>query len=71
MDDRLFLDKINYRKGYVEIKGKNYELIDKSFPTIDPRNPYELTDEEKEIIERLKISFLESEKLQNHVNFLY
>jgi fructose-1,6-bisphosphatase-3 len=34
-------------------------------------NPYELTEEEFEIIERLKNSFMHSEKLNKHVNFLY
>ena len=71
MKDRLFLDKIDYTKGTVEIGGKEYVLNDKNFPTIDPKNPYKLNAEEKEIVERLKSSFLHSEKLNTHINFLY
>lgn len=71
MDDRLLLDKVNYKKGTVKINGVDYKLNDKNFPTIDPENPYELSKEEKEIMERLKNSFEHSEKLARHVNFLY
>lgn len=71
MKDRLFLDKINYEKGTVLINGKEYVMNDKNFPTIDPKNPYKLSTEEAEIVERLKNSFLHSEKLNAHINFLY
>lgn len=71
MKDRLFLDKIDYEKGTVLINGKEYMMNDKNFPTIDPKNPYKLSTEEAEIVERLKNSFLHSEKLNAHVNFLY
>lgn len=71
MKDRLFLDKINYEKGTVLINGKEYVMNDKNFPTIDSKNPYKLSTEEAEIVERLKNSFLHSEKLNAHVNFLY
>lgn len=71
MKERLFLDKINYEKGTVLINGKEYVMNDKNFPTIDPKNPYKLSTEEAEIVERLKNSFLHSEKLNAHVNFLY
>ena len=71
MKDRLLLDKIDVEKGIVKINGKEYKLLDSKFPTIDKKNPYKLTDEEAEIIERLKMSFMRSEKLNKHVNFLY
>lgn len=71
MKDRLLLDKINFENGTVLIGGQEYKLKDSNFPTIDPKNPYKLTDEEAEIVERLKYSFENSEKLQKHVNFLY
>lgn len=71
MKDRLFLDKIDYEKGTVLINEKEYVMNDKNFPTIDPKNPYKLSTEEAEIVERLKNSFLHSEKLNAHVNFLY
>ena len=71
MKDRLLLDKINFENGTVKIDGKEYKLLDSKFPTIDKKNPYKLTDEEAEIIERLKHSFMRSEKLNKHINFLY
>ena len=70
MDDRLLLDKINYEEGTINLNGKIYQLNDKNFPTVDPKNPYALSTEEKELIEKLKSSFLNSEKLQKHIRFL-
>ena len=71
MKDRLQLDKMDLEKGIVKIGGVEYKLTDTKFPTIDKKNPYKLTAEEEEIIERLKTSFMHSEKLKQHVNFLY
>lgn len=71
MEDRLLLDKIDYEKGTIIIDGKSYKLTENNFPTIDPKNPYKLTEEEDEIIKKLKLSFINSEKLQKHVKFLF
>jgi len=70
MDERLLLHKIDYKEGVITLNGKTYKLKDTYFPTIDPSNPYQLMPEEKELIEKLKSSFLNSEKLQSHVRFL-
>lgn len=53
------------------VDGKEYKLNDTHFPTVDPKNPYKLTDEEKELVTKLKFSFLNSEKLQKHVRCLF
>ena len=71
MNNRLLLDEVDYKKGTVKIKGKTYKLNDKNFPTIDPKDPYKLTDEEEEIISRLQESFRNSETLNKHIAFLY
>ncbi|WP_160677249.1 fructose-1,6-bisphosphatase [Clostridium sp. C8-1-8] len=71
MNERLVLEKIDYEEGTFNIDDKIYKLKDCNFPTINPDDPYELTPEELELIERLKSSFLNSEKLQNHVGFLF
>ena len=71
MDHRLLLDKINYNDGTITLNNITYELNDKSFPTINPNNPFELTSEEKKLIDKLQISFLNSDKLQKHVLFLF
>ena len=71
LDDRLLLDKMNLKKGYVIINGKKYEINDTNFPTLDPDNIYELTKEEKEVVERLCKSFKNSQKLNDHIKFIY
>jgi fructose-1,6-bisphosphatase III len=71
MHDRLFLDKINYTDNTIEIGGCLYPLKYSDFPTINTENPYELIPEEIELLQKLKYSFLNSEKLQKHVSFLY
>lgn len=71
LEHRLLLDKIDYEKGTVVIKGETYELRDKNFPTIDPLDPYKLTPEEEETLEALSASFLQSEKLQRHIQFIF
>ncbi|EUJ43883.1 fructose-1,6-bisphosphatase [Paenilisteria rocourtiae] len=71
MEHRLLLSMIDYDAGTVRIKGKTYPLKDTHFPTIDPANPYVLTPEEHELINRLVSSFKNCEKLQRHVSFLY
>lgn len=71
MQDRLLLDKIDYDKGTINIDGKEYILNDTNFPTIDPNEPFKLNEDERELIDKLKSSFLNSEKLQQHIRFLY
>ena len=70
MDDRLLLENLNLDKGTITIGGKEYGLNDTNFPTIDPADPYKLTKEENEVIQRLKNSFLTSQKMQNHLRYL-
>lgn len=67
---RNFLDKINYEEGTITIGGKSYQLLDDYFPTIDPKNPYQLSAEEEEIMNRLVKAFQSCEKLQRHMRFL-
>ncbi len=71
LNDRLLLDKMDIENGFVTIEGKKYEINDKNFPTIDKNNPYKLTKEEKEVIERLTESFVHSKELNNHINYLF
>lgn len=71
MSHRLLLDKIDYEKGTIFIDGQHYPLKDYYFPTINPNNPYELTKEEEEVMNKLASSFLNSSKLQDDVSFLF
>lgn len=71
MDNRLLLDKIDIKNKTVEVEKKVYPLRDAYFPTIDWEDPYRLSEEEQEVLNRLIQAFLNCEKLQKHVQFLY
>jgi fructose-1,6-bisphosphatase-3 len=71
MEDRRLLHLIDYDKGTIMLGGKEYQLKDKNFPTIDPKNPYKLTEDEKELVDKLMHSFTHSEKLRKHIRFIY
>ncbi len=70
MDNRLLLEHIDIQKETIKIGEKDYHLNDKNFPTIDLKDPYHLTHMEKELMERLKNSFLSSQKLQQQLKYL-
>ena len=70
LEDRNLLHHIDYEKGTIEIDGKTYEMLDTNFPTVDPKDPYALTKEEEDVMERLEQAFLNCEKLQRHMAFL-
>jgi len=71
MEDRLLLDKINYQDKTITIDGVVYPMEDCDFPTVDPDDPYTLTEEEARVIQQLTESFRHSEKLQRQIRFLY
>ena len=71
MDALRLLDKVDYEKYTVTIEGKEYPMNNTFFPTIDPKDPYKLSDEEEAVMDRLQRAFLESELLQDHVQFLF
>ena len=71
MGDRLFLDKIDYQTGVVTVAGKQYPITDRYLPTINPQDPYALSQEEQELMEQLARSFRKSEKMQRHLRLLY
>ena len=71
MEDWLLLGNIDAERGTVLIGDKKYTLIDRNFPTLDPAEPFTLTAREQQVMTRIKQSFLNSEKLQQHVRFLF
>lgn len=71
MNDRLLLHKIDFDKGTIRLDGQEHALLDTHFPTINPADPYALTEKEQLVLERLRLSFANSERLQRHVRFLY
>lgn len=70
MDARNLLHLIDFKKGTVTIDGVEYPLKDSKFPTIDPKDPYKLTEEEQSIVRHLHNSFLGSEKLRRHMRWM-
>ena len=69
LEGRKLLDKIDYERGTVMLDGIEYELTDTVFPTVDPADPYRLTPEEEEVMQRLEQAFTGCEKLQRHMRF--
>ncbi len=71
MDERRLLHHIDYDNGTVEINGKTYAMKSCHFPTINPENPYALSDMEQDVADRIAMEFAHSAKLQRHVQFLF
>ena len=69
MEHRAVLDKIQNSK--FKIQNCEYPLTDTNLPTIDPKNPYALSQEEQDLMDQLWRSFRKSEKMQKHLRMLY
>ena len=71
MDSRKALKYVDFENETIVIEGKTYPLTDPYFPTVDPRNPFALTNKEQQVLDALVSSFKHSEKLQAHIEFFY
>lgn len=71
MNDRDLFSKIDFSNYTITINDKTYNLKDKNFPTVDINNPLELSTKEKELISIILNSFFHSEKLNNHIKYLF
>jgi len=60
MDHRAVLDHLD-----------QLDLLDNNLPTIDPKDPYALSQEEADLMAQLTRSFRKSEKMQKHLRMLY
>ena len=69
LEGRKLLDKIDYERGTVMLGGIEYELTDTVVPTVDLADPYRLTPEEEDVMQRLEQAFTGCEKLQRHMRF--
>ena len=70
MEDRCLLDHIDYERGVCTIDGKEYDMKSCHFPTVDPKNPCQLTPEEQQLMDKLHHSFRVCEKLRKHIKML-
>ncbi|MBQ5311768.1 MAG: fructose-1,6-bisphosphatase, partial [Oscillospiraceae bacterium] len=71
MTNRDVFRQTDFREGTVTVDGKTYPLMDTSFPTVDPDDPLRLSDGERELMTVLTNSFMHSEKLHEHMGFLF
>ena len=71
MEERLLLGRIDKEAGTVVIDGETWPLVTRDFPTLDPEHPYELTPEERRIVDKLVAEFTSSDHLRQHVEFLF
>ena len=71
LQHRRLLEKINFDDYTIEIDGVIHPLRSKDFPTVNPADPYGLSDEESALIKNLTYSFRHNPLLHKHVNFLF
>ena len=70
MDHRALLDKIDFTQGTITLESKTYPLQDTNLPTVDPKDPYALSQYEQDLMNQLWRSFRKSEKMQRHLRML-
>ncbi len=70
MDDRGVLSFIDYENGTFTQNGRTSKLKDTNFPTVDPKDPNRLSEEEEIVLKRLSSAFLGCKRLQDHMLFL-
>ena len=71
LDHRLIMDKIDFSKGTITLDDKSYPLTDTSFPTVDPTNPFGLSEEEARVLAHLQQNFQSNELLQQHMRWMF
>lgn len=71
MESRRLLHRIDREKGTVEVEGKTYPMLDTNLPTVMADDPYRLTPEEENLMEKLAHSFGISARLKNHMGIFY
>jgi fructose-1,6-bisphosphatase-3 len=71
MSDRKLLHLVDYKRGIFTYNEQEYEMRDKYFPTIDPADPYRLSEEEEALVNKLHTSFANSEKLKKHMRCMF
>jgi fructose-1,6-bisphosphatase-3 len=70
MKSRILLPRINFEDWTVEVDGARYAMNDQNLPTVDPKDPLKLTDEEQGLMNQLVASFQYSHLLKKHLQFL-
>ena len=76
MEDKLLLHKVDVARQTVEIDGREYDIKEETFPTVNfaaenLEDVYQLTEEEEQVVEGLEMAFVNSIRLRQHIDFLY
>ncbi len=71
MEDRLLLEHVDPARGVLDLNGTAYEMRTRDFPTLDPAHPYELSADERRVMDGLMDAVHSSDKLRAHIGFLY
>ena len=76
MEDKLLLHKVDVARQTVEIDGREYDIKEETFPTVNfaaenLEDVYRLTEEEEQVVEGLEMAFVNSIRLRQHIDFLY
>ncbi|MCI5627975.1 MAG: fructose-1,6-bisphosphatase [Porphyromonadaceae bacterium] len=71
MGARDILHTLDRENGTVTIEGRVFEMPEMNFPTVDPADPYRLTEEEASLVEKLVNSFRGSDKLRKHIEIMF
>lgn len=71
MEDRLLLEHVDPARGVLDLNGTAYEMRTRDFPTLDPAHPYELSVDERRVMDGLMDAVRSSDKLRAHIGFLY
>ena len=70
MAGRNLLHHIDKEQGTINIDGRTYALNDTNFPTLSSSDPYALTAEEEQVMQRIEHSFMTSNLLRRHIDLL-
>jgi fructose-1,6-bisphosphatase-3 len=70
LEHRRLMHRIDPTSGTIELDGAIFPLKEVRLPTLDPDNPYTLSHEEALCLERLRTSFVSSQKLADHVRWM-
>lgn len=70
LDDRRLLRTVAVDRGVLVEGGREHALLDRHLPTVDPRDPERLTEDERRCIDALRGSFLHSPTLWRHMQFV-
>ena len=76
MTDKMLLHKVNVEKQTLEIDGTEHAIKEEAFPIVnfdsgDMEDVYQLSEEEDQVMEGLRMAFVNSIRLRQHIDFLY